>query len=87
MELIIFGIGTIIIGVVISYLFYYIYRIYLIFASSAISRDIQGLDELPKPTMRDLVKLLSIMKSKREDIKQILDEKIKSEDKYNNPYQ
>ena len=78
--------GIAILSPLLGYMFYSVYRKFLIFHASEISREIQGLDGLPKPPLKDLVKLLDFLVLKREEIEKVIEEK-ETEQKYDNTYQ
>ena len=86
MDFVILVGGVIIFSLIIGYSFYSIWRKILIFKSSKISREIQGLSELPRPPLKDLVSLLEFLILKRGEIEKTI-EKQEMEDKYNNTYQ
>jgi hypothetical protein len=78
--------GVILLTLVIGYTFYSVWRKYLIFVSSSISREIQGLGEIPRPPLKDLVNLVKFLIEKRSEILHTVEKK-ESEDKYDNTYQ
>lgn len=77
---------VLILAPIFTYMFYSIYRKLLIFSASSISREIQGLSELPRPPLRDLINLLDFLVLKREEIEKVIEDK-ETEQKYDNTYQ
>ena len=67
--------------------FHLVYRTKMVYIASGISREIQKLDVLPKPTLRSLVQLVEYLTTKRKDIEEQLDKMEQdNEDKYRNIY-
>jgi len=79
-------IGTTLLSGVVAYTFYSVYRKFLIFFASEISSNLQGLQALPRPPLRDLVKLVEFLVLKKDKIEKDIEEQL-ADDKYHNPYQ
>ena len=78
--------GIFAISLVMFYIIYQVYRKFLIYFASALSRDIQGLEEIPKPPLRNLVDLVDFLVIKRDEIEKAVRDR-ETEEKYDGSYQ
>lgn len=72
-------------SVVLIFLINFLFRVKMVYLASDISRDIQGIEDIPRPPLKNIVALVSFLRTRRKEIEEHLNEE-DDEDKYRNTY-
>lgn len=85
MEETIAVLGVIFIGILLVKIIHFVYRMKMVYLAADLSREIQGIETLPKPPLRNLVNLVVFLLEKQKEIGVKIKEDDK-DDKYRNMY-
>ena len=77
--------GVIFLTIFLTKVIHYTYRLKMVYLASDLSREIQGIEKIQKPPLRNLVNLVKFLISRRDEIVEQVKEE-DSDDKYRNTY-
>lgn len=77
--------GIVIITILLIKIFHFMFRMKLIYLAADISREIQGIESIQKPPLKNLINMVNYLLIKREEIEKQFD-KDESDDRYKNIY-
>ncbi|MBE3093980.1 MAG: hypothetical protein IMZ52_03035 [Actinobacteria bacterium] len=77
--------GIIFLVGVLTKIIHYTYRLKMVYLASDLSREIQGIEKIQKPPLKNLVNLVKFLISRRDEIVEQVSED-DSDDKYRNTY-
>lgn len=84
-EILVSVLGVIFLVVLFIYLINFLYRFKMAYLISDMSRDIQGVEKMPKLPLKNIIYLVNLMKTRKKEIEEHLKEE-DDEDKYRNTY-
>ena len=77
--------GVVFLVGVLTKIVHYTYRLEMIYLASDLSREIQGIEKIQKPPLKNLVNLVKFLISRRDEIVEQVKED-EDDDKYRNTY-
>lgn len=84
-EILVSVLGVIFLIGLFIYLINFLYRFKMAYLISDMSRDIQGVEKMPKLPLKNIIYWVNLMKTRRKEIEEHLKEE-DDEDKYRNTY-